>query len=203
MSKWIVFLALSVLGIHSFGQGSWSKLGPHEKIWVVLHPFSVKKAKNISEQVLVEIDSLNKSGYFKSNTLSGSKSDALKHAYWMAQLSYKIGPKRALWLGKAHEKKNKRDFKKRELEDSKLPDLVAIQMDLANNRVGVDLGAGCIVCSDLQILNVCKELLKNGDLVYIKQNEAGQFLNNADEVIEKEEWQGKWRNERMLWPTDL
>ena len=199
-----IFLAVCILiGFSASAQHSWNNLGGGEKLWIVLHPFSAKKAQRITKGALKDLDSLKSSNYFKGNTNSGSKADALRHTYWMALLSDKIGPRRAIWLGKAHERKNEKDFKKKAIEDGLLPDFMATQMDLRNNRIGSDLGAGCIVCSDLQLLKTCIDLLEEGELVYIKQNKKGEFLDNEDIVIPTNEWSGKWYNRRMMMPTDL
>ena len=49
-------------------KNAWGKLGTAEKTWVVMHPFSAKKAYRLSQHVLGTLDSLNEKKYFKNNT---------------------------------------------------------------------------------------------------------------------------------------
>ncbi|MFT6166629.1 MAG: hypothetical protein ACJAV5_000623 [Vicingaceae bacterium] len=181
-----------------YGQRSaWKKLGYAEKRWVLTHPFIAKKAYQSTQQVSVVMDSLKANNFFEGNTSSGSQADAVRHAYWMAGLSAQIGTRRALKLGKAHEKKNKRDFKQGNLEDQFLPDAAAMDMDLRNNEKGAEIGQNKQTLLD----NVLKAL-KNGELCWIKQNENGEFLDKNNQVIPLKEWSGKWDNERVLTSTN-
>ena len=134
---------------------------------------------------------------------SGSRRDALRHAYWMALLSRHIGPKRALWLGEAHEKKNRKDFEKGILEDESMADVKNEEMDLSNNIFGAKIGKYCKKCSDEELLETTIEALKKGELFIIKHNVKGQFLDQAGQVINKEDWWGKWENKRVLVSSDF
>lgn len=202
MSK-LILVFLLVFSSCSFAQKStWKKLGSAEKVWVILHPFSAKKAQRLSRHTLTILDSLKTSKYFTYNTKSGSRADALRHCYWMSLLSAHIGPKRALWLGRAHEKKNQKDFDNGALEEGFLPDSVAIEMDLRNNNVGAKLGKECEKCEKKRLLNLSLNELMGGTLCFIKQNKEGMFLTEDDQIILQESWSGKWKNERILVPTN-
>ena len=102
---------------------------------MLLHPFVAKRAYDCTKYVVAAVDSLKRAGTIGTDHNGGSL-DAFRHAYWMANLSSAIGSRKALKLGKAHEKGNYLEYKRHRLEDSILPDSVSCAMDLANNRVG-------------------------------------------------------------------
>ena len=180
---------------------SFKKLGGAEKLWVVLHPFSAGKAYEISMKVdsiskeMVEQGALDGDG-------AGGKVDAFRHALWMALLSKEIGKSKSRWLGKAHEKMNKRQFEKGELEHGAWPDMVSMQMDLHNNEVGIEISEENL---DLNIEEAKKKVLERlhgGDMLIIKKDREGNSLDKKGEVIPAKEWEGKWENFRVLVPSD-
>ena len=120
----------------------------------------------------------------------------------MALLSSHIGEKRAIWLGNAHEKKNKEDFEKGRLEDNTWVDEIAIKMDLTNNEFGARIGRFCRNCSDQKLLQTVIEALEHGELKIIKQNVKGEFLDKNNQIILEEKWVGTWQNERELVPSN-
>ena len=198
MNKVILFfLVLTSLSLTAQKKTSWKRLGGAEKVWVLLHPFSAKKAQKLSSLAIHHSDSVHELIKFP-NPESGGRKDALRHAYWMALMSNKIGPKRALWLGKAHEKKGKKDFKSGIKEDGSLADQTAMEMDLINNAFGVKVGKYCYECTNQKLLDTVLESLKKGELKIIKQNTEGDFLDENNEVIPAESWKGSWENERVL-----
>jgi hypothetical protein len=197
----IVLVYLFLSSISSLAQRSaFMQLGVAQKKWVLAHPFKAKIAYQVTQQALVKLDSLGATNYFEGNIKSGSKADAVRHAYWMVLLSKKIGKRRALKLGKAYERKNKRDFKKGSVVGTYLPDLVGMQMDLKNNAVGVNIENRV---SSNELLAVVLSFLEQGKLVYIKQNEKGEFLDKNGQIILYEDWSGKWKNDRVVIPTSL
>jgi hypothetical protein len=197
----IVLVYLFLSSISSLAQRSaFMQLGVAQKKWVLAHPFKAKIAYQVTQQALVKLDSLGATNYFEGNIKSGSKADAVRHAYWMVLLSKKIGKRRALKLGKAYERKNKRDFKKGSVVGTYLPDLVGMQMDLKNNAVGVNIENRV---SSNELLAVVLSFLEQGKLVYIKQNEKGEFLDKNGQIILLEDWSGKWKNDRVVIPTSL
>lgn len=181
------------LSLNSFTQGL-SQLGSSEKVWVLLHPFSANKANAISKMAIELADSIVKTkDWLKIN--SGGRKDAFRHGIWMAMMSSDIGPKRALWLGKAHEKKNVKDFKKNRLEEGQIPDQRSVEMDLYNNQVGVSIGTGIDFNCDRLILEVLTSIA-NGKFKMIKMDRLGNSLNDNNVPIDQ--WEGNWINERLL-----
>jgi len=111
MNKIGLFIILALLFNSKAHCQKLRKLGGAELVWVLCHPFSVVKAKKLTEKAILQTGSIQKILQFP-NSKSGGRKDALRHAYWMALLSAHIGKKRAIWLGNAHERKGFKDFKK-------------------------------------------------------------------------------------------
>ena len=193
----LILLAFTSLSLTAQQKASWKSLGRAEKVWVLMHPFSAKKAQKLTALAVHHADSINDLVKFP-NPESGGRKDALRHAYWMALISNKIGPKRALWLGYAHEKAGKKDFEKGIEEDGSLADQTAMQMDLINNSFGVKVGKYCYECDQQKLLETVLESLKKGELKIIKQNSKGDFLDEDNEIIPTDSWKGRWENERVL-----
>ncbi len=179
-------------------RAAWKRIGSAEKVWVLSHPFVAKKAFRVTQSVLEVMDSFKGINYFEGNTESGSKADAVRHAYWMAELTGKIGKRRSLKLGNAHEKRTNEISKKGRLEKQFLPDYAAMQMDLKNNAKGAEIGQ-----NTAKPLDEVLKSLQNGEIFWIKQNKKGEFLDRNNQVIPFKEWSGKWENERVLVPTSL
>ena len=191
-----------VLMLISFGlqaqKMSFFKLGSAERWWVVSHLFVARKAKEITQRSIQLSDSVAKAENFP-NRQSGGEKDAFRHALWMALLAEEIGAKKALKLGVAHEKKNRKDFEKGRKEEGALPDSVAIEMDLYNNAVGAKISEECTADS---ILFCVKQKLYAGELRIVKMNLKGESLNEYDEPIPRKLWEGSWKNERLLVPSN-
>lgn len=175
----------------------WNDLGKAEKIWILLHPFSVHKAKKLTVLSVHQTDSIQKEIQFP-NSKSGGRLDALRHTYWMALISNNIGPKRASWLGKAHEKKGVDDFNNKSQEEGNIPDKANYEMDTYNNALGVKIGQSCFKCTNEKLLETAYEALIKGECKIIKQNQNGLFLDVDGKEINPSEWQGKWENKRTL-----
>lgn len=177
---------------------SFFKLGSAERWWVVSHIFVAKKSKEITQRSIQLSDSVAKAENFP-NRQSGGEKDAFRHALWMALLAEEIGVKKALNLGIAHEKENRKDFEKGRKEDGALPDSVAVEMDLFNNSVGAKISEECTADS---ILICVKQKLYDGEMKIVKMNLKGESLNEYDEPIPRKLWEGNWKNERLLVPSN-
>jgi hypothetical protein len=89
----------------------------------------------------------------------------------MACVTRTIGSKKALKLGRAHEKGNKLQFKKHQLEDKILPDSVSTVMDLHNNEQGA-AAAQDRQLSEAELQIKILDLLKQGKLACIRKKQA-------------------------------
>ena len=199
MIKYCLVVIISLSALDSFAQ-QFKDLGCAEKLWVFCHPFSAFKAKRITLEVKNTVDSVAAQKVWPKIESGGIK-DAFRHGLWMAMLSSRIGYRKAIWLGKAHEKKNKIDFKKSKLEEGALPDLRSVQMDLYNNKVAGELGKVCKKCSSADLVILVLEKIEGGEFQVIKMDEKGNSLDSMGLIIEKKDWMGKWENNRVLVPS--
>lgn len=175
-----------------------SSLSRPERYWVLAHPFVAKKAFHVTLQVQHDVDSIKHVGTLGTD-LNGGKLDAFKHAYWMAAVSLKIGKRKALKLGAAHEKGNYEQFKNHELEDSLLPDLVSSTMDLHNNEAGITAMGNCHTFrtrNELQSKII--QAIERGGMRIIKKDTTGAFLNCDGTLIDLKAWAGKWEIPKCL-----
>lgn len=167
-----------------------AKISNPEKCWAIVHPFVLKKAFKATVQSYTITDSIKRSGNIGADN-SGGKLDAFKHAFWIASVSSAIGPHKALKLGVAHEKGNKLQFKKHQLEDKILPDSISSLMDLHNNEQGA-AAVSSKKYSTQQLQEKIMQLLLNGQLICIKKDKEGNFLTCTGEPIDLQQWNGKW-----------
>lgn len=176
-------------------------LGGAEKLWVVFHPFSAAKAYKISTEVEGLSKEMANSKKLDSD-MAGGKIDAFRHAYWMALLSKHLGDNKARWLGKAHEKTNRKQFEKGEFEEGFVPDKISMEMDLHNNEIGISIARKFSDKSDIDLKQIVLDFLKKGELLIIKKDIDQNSLDVEGNIIPREEWEGKWINKRILVPSD-
>jgi hypothetical protein len=165
------------------------KLRSPEKAWVITHPFIAKKCLKITHHSLLVYNKVLSEGRLDTR-LSGGKADAFRHGIWMAMLSQQIKKRKALSLGKAHEKSNYKDFKKGALEDNLLPDKESSEMDLFNNCIGAAIGNINKTASVEELTNLIINSINKGEFVVIKINEKGAYVtcDNIPLVIKEKSW---------------
>ncbi|MCX7862722.1 MAG: hypothetical protein N2449_06980 [Bacteroidales bacterium] len=146
------------------------------------HPFKASKVYNLSLHSIEVMNSL-----LTDTTLDGDKNggqlDAFRHAYWMAIITKKYGPRFALRLGKVHEKGNYQMFKKSKNEDGTIPDYESSAMDFLNNDVGIEVGLKYKELSNEEIKEKIIELIKEGKLFIIKKDKQGNYLTCDDNIL--------------------
>ena len=177
----------------------------YEKCWALKHIFVAGKAWKITKYVRQVSDSLAKSNILDGDA-DGGQVDAFRHAFWMALLSQNMSSKKALQLGIAHEKGNYLDYKKHRKEEGSLPDKISSDMDLYNNNIGIDIGiviknnTNTIKPDSLKQIIINNIL--NGKMMVIKKNKKGEFLDVDNNVIKTEFLVGKWKNNKVLVPSN-
>ena len=194
---WTLFLLMS---LHSFAQSnvkSFFELSSPERCWVICHPFKAKKALKISNETLIVTDSIANVKRLDKD-LNGSRIDAFKHSYWMARLTQDIGKKKALKLGKAHEKGNYRTFKKNQLEDGFHPDKPSSEMDLFNNEIGAQVGSERPDYQKDELIELIITEIDQGKMKVLKKDPSGNFLSCDGLIIPDETLFGKWDNNKCL-----
>ena len=183
-----------------FSQSNWQefkKLSCAEKTWTVFHLFKAKKAYLIAKEAQRVTDSVAKTPLLDGDK-SGGQVDAFRHAYWMARLRQEIGKRAALKLGKAHEKSNYQQYKKKQLEDGENPDKISSEMDLFNNTIGVTYTEkGAPYPKNGLIYRIVNGILA-GDYRVIKKDQKRNYLTCDDKLISKKTLIGKWKNNKCL-----
>ncbi len=173
------------------------QLAKAEKRWVRCHLFVAKRAMQctrLTEQLYEQA----KKDSLIAGPENGGKPDAFRHALWMALLAQKIGAKKALKLGIAHEKANYEFFLKKKNEYGELPDSMGSVMDAFNNQKGADLGLQYSKDSAQAMVQVVLRCLINGELYVIKTDQSGRFLTCDNQPINMEKYNGCWNIPKCL-----
>lgn len=202
--KFLLLLLLLGSSIESYTQSKTSqffKLSSPEKYWVVFHPFKAKRAFYAMKDALKTTDSISET-YLIGDDLNGGQLDAFKHSYWMVRSSQAIGERASKKLGKAHEKGNYKSFKKGKNEDGFLPDKPSSEMDLFNNKIGIEIAKKYPDYSRFEAILAVIDEVNKGSMKILKKNCIGDFLTCSGEIIPKELLKGKWENEKCLVNSD-
>lgn len=182
--------------LHSFFQ-----LSSAEKKWAMGHPFIAKKAWEITQRCLFVTDSLGEKG-IPDRDPSGGKLDAFRHSFWMATLSEKIGVRKSLSLGRAHEKGNYRDFKRNRFEEGNIPDKVASDMDLFNNKIGTEIGLALKDTNEKQVVDSILKAISRGSMRIVFKDSLGRSCDSSFMPIPEKDLHGRWVTPRVLVPSD-
>jgi hypothetical protein len=185
------------------------KLSRPEKCWALWHPFIAKKAFEISMIARKVTDSMKQASVLDRD-VSGGQLDAFRHSYWMLMVSMRFNTHKALSLGKAHEKGNYLDYKKHHLEEGIVPDSISSQMDLYNNKKGIEIGKRSSIFRKRFITKRYwvwqKPLLDSisaGKMMIIKKNKKGEFLDLNGNIIPSDSLKNKWSNKECLVPSNF
>lgn len=164
-----------------------------EKRWVRHHPCAALKVRTITYLVRKEVIEYSRKNLVDT-LFNGGTADAFRHCYWMALCAQKIGSKKALSLGEAHEKGNREQFEKGLTEDAILQDSISCLMDLYNNRIGIGLVSDQ-KSKDAETLKFhILEKIKQGELMILKRNISNQFIDcEGNTVIKPIGHQRKWQ----------
>jgi hypothetical protein len=205
MRKHFFFFVLFVVPLMGKPQQStlksFSQLSSAEKKWTIGHLFVAKKAWIITQRCRFVTDSLGKTG-IPDRDPSGGKLDAFRHTFWMATLSEKIGVRKSLSLGRAHERGNYRDFKRNRFEEGDIPDKAATDMDLFNNIIGTEIGIALKETNEKQVIDSILKAISKGSMRIILKDSLGRSCDADFNPIPVKIMRGKWVTARVLVPSD-
>ncbi|MBL0103056.1 MAG: hypothetical protein IPP51_04470 [Bacteroidetes bacterium] len=173
--KGILLIFLTVLSV----SGSAQRFSRPEKWWALTHPFVACKALKLSRLALAESKKMETDSLLDQDPLGGQV-DAFRHAYWMALLSRHMSAKKALSLGRAHEKGNYLSFKKQKAdEEGVLTDSLMSVMDLRNNEVGTGIGLASLQAgADTTIMRaMIIQAILEGKLQIVLKDQQGNWLD--------------------------
>lgn len=168
---------------------SYKKLSKTEKNWVKSHAIAAYRVRNFTKTACDEVNNLMSDSRFDGDACGGML-DAFRHTFWMALNAQKIGYKKAIKLGSAHENANYGQFLKGELEDGQLPDSLSCRMDLLNNSIGAKLGSQNPKMSYNDLKQLVISYVLEGKCWKIKKNKNLEPLdqNNNIIVIKEKSW---------------
>ncbi len=196
-----IALFFLIIPLRSTGQESnfkkWMHLSGPERRWVIWHPLVALYVLKIT------MNTRDVTKEFAKNPLldqynSGGKLDAFRHVFWMASLSSTIKWRKALRLGNAHERVNKKDWRKGRYEEGSPPDKIAGEMDYWNNDIGLEIGKQNQDISEEELIQLVLKVITDGKCKIIKRNANGDFLDRDGNIVASSDWQGKWENSRSL-----
>ncbi|HBX50885.1 MAG TPA: hypothetical protein DEH02_07440 [Bacteroidales bacterium] len=173
-----------------------------EKMWAITHPFVAMKAWRISKQALSVTVQIKNDTLFDGDE-DGGQVDAFRHTFWMAKLAQNIHPRKAWKLGLAHEKAGWIAFKKGKNSENSIHDAAAKEMDLRNNKFGIDLGKANKSYNDSRLILEVKKAISEGNVWKIVKNKNMQSLDCEGNIIPKEEYMNKWENKRCIVRSDF
>ncbi|MCQ2975100.1 MAG: hypothetical protein MJ211_09885 [Bacteroidales bacterium] len=180
---------------------AYKELYKPERKWVRHHLISALRTFKISKQASLEAQNLLTDPNFDGDG-NGGMVDAFRHTFWMALNTQKIGKRKALSLGQAHEESNKLYFENNQLEDGALPDSISCEMDLINNQKGAEIGLKYPKASYNEMINIVKDAVLTGKCFKIKKNSKGDFLDYEGNIIDINLIQGKWITPKILIRSD-
>jgi hypothetical protein len=205
MQKRLILLLFFLIPLIGKSQNSKLKsffqLSCAEKRWAILHPFIAKRAWNVTQRCRFVTDSLGKMG-IPDRDPSGGKLDAFRHSFWMATLSETIGVRRSLSLGRAHERGNYRDFKRKRFEEGDIPDKAATDMDLFNNKVGTGIGVVLKGTDEKHVIDSILSAISKGSMRIIFKDTQGRSCDSALMPVPQNNLHGKWITPRVLVPSN-
>ena len=172
-------------------------MGRNEKKWVMRHPISALKIRKIKERCDPIYFNIKKNPFLEAMGLdkfeNGGKLDAFRHVFYSAAFASRVKKEKVIKLGIAHEKDNRLDFLVNKKEDSELADSISCEMDLLNNKVGVELARTFKRKETLQLISeMCTDHIKNGNGYFIKRDEKGNYLQCDGTLISLDDYKGKW-----------
>ncbi len=201
----VLICLLSVIQL-AFAQStkkSFWQLSCPEKWWVVTHPFVANKARKITADVICVSEEMKKDSLLDGDA-AGGQVDAFRHAYWMAALSQKICRRKAIALGKAHEKGDYRKFKKRKVDDElNIPDSISSVMDLYNNDIGASIGCQNNDLDTGSLRKLIRSNIIQGKMKIISKNSEGKILNCDGNVLDINLYLYVWNIPKCLVASDF
>lgn len=194
----ILFLFIINFSLHSQNKKMLFKsLSLKDKIWCLKNFHSIKKSLEISNTVLITMDSLSKNDkdFYNKNIESG-KFDAFRHVLWLYKLSQNIGIEKARRVGQIYENYNQYVFK---VNPDSGYDLASKNMDLYNNEVGIYLflKEGEKQNEEL-IFSSIKEIIDKGYVKIVFKDKEYNNLDKNNLIIKETQWKGKLENQRYL-----
>lgn len=164
VKQWLCLILIAFAFNNVFTQHK----GKYQYKWAFFHPVPAIKVNHIYKKNYFIYQQI-KQAKILDTFENGGKSDAFRHAFFMACFAQKIKPKKLIKLGIAHEKDDTYYFSKTKKSEYKdVPDSLSIQMDLYNNNIGMGLGNKYRNISSFQLKDTIIQYIFNHQLKTIK-----------------------------------
>lgn len=197
--KFILIVALLGLA-RNFTCFAQTRLSPHEFWWACGHPLAALKVRKHLPSALVIYEQQRRLAQPDAFN-SGGKLDAFRHIYTMAYLTAYVKPRKLRKLGVAHEKGNRRQFRKGRLEEGERPDSLACEMDLRNNELGFVIGKALKYAADTVLREAVLQAIAEGKAWLLKRNSQGQYVDCAGKVLNPASYRNVWYVPKCLVET--
>lgn len=166
-------------------------ISKYEKNWALIHPFAAIKVNDRLKQAMIVYHKV-KDSKLLDGFESGGTLDAFRHSFTMAYLAQSINPKILRKLGLAHEKGNKLQFEKNDLENGERADSLACEMDLRNNELGFFIGLKYKKMSIDSLKLEILDQIKQGNAWILKKNNQNQYVSCQNELVLANNYKKQW-----------
>jgi hypothetical protein len=162
-----------------------------EYVWAAEHPIAALKIKHLTKNYYPNYDTCQSLKKI-DNFYNGGTNDAFRHVFFMALYAQRISSKTVRTLGIAHEKGNRRTWKRHRLEDGEHPDSLSSVMDLRNNELGIFIGQTYPKASRYELIEIVLTNIALGKAWVMKRNQEGFYLTCEGELINLHLYEGAW-----------
>jgi len=176
---------------------SYKRLSKPEQQWVRRYPIAAFRTHNLADSAKKEAIRRIKDPDLDAD-IEGGMVDAFKHTFWMALTAQKIGAKKALLLGKAHEDANKIEFEKNPKRKGITQDSIASQMDMLNNIEGAYIGETYPDMPYQELIKIVKQAVVDGKCWKIKKKNVKTYLDSNNNIINIHDYDNKWAIPKVL-----
>ena len=205
----VLFIVAIVIAIVTFTRSeayaqfldSYQKLSIPEQQWVRRHPLAAFRTHRIADTVRHEAQNRLKDVDFDGD-LNGGMVDAFKHTLWMALTAQKIGSRKALLLGEAHEAGNRLEYESDPTRKKYLQDSIASRMDILNNQIGARIGAQNPDASQHKIIELVKQAVLDGKCWKIHKKDKNTYLDADGKPINIHAYDNHWVIPKVLIPSN-
>ncbi len=196
-------LILLVLCLLCFEKNIFSQhdIGKYELRWAFWHPLAALKVKHHLPKAMDMYKAVKQEKLLDTFEFGG-KLDAFRHTFTMAYLAQRVKVKKLRKLGMAHEKGNKRQFKKLKLEFGERADSLACEMDLRNNEAGFAIGSSHKKETPADLKLIVLTQIQAGKTWYLKRNSEYNYVSCEGKTIDMKAWAGIWAVPKCLIRTN-
>ncbi len=180
---------------------SYHKLSKPEQKWALHHPWAAFRTHKLADSTRAEA-TRRLSDPELDGDLNGGMVDAFKHTLWMALTAQKIGARKAILLGEAHEEGNRLEYVADPTRKSTQQDSIASRMDMLNNVVGARIGEQNPKADFSKLVAIVRRNVIEGKCWKIKKKDKNTYLDADGKVINIHDYDNSWAVPKVLVESD-